>query len=138
MMQIAGSLFLRLPFLFTHQPSKIYWKQIMSTKFKVQFLIFLLSLVPLHKAFAEEGTIWPVVVFFGLTYTTFSPFISTLDNSYDNISKASLKEDAATFVASDGAIRGPFLESALQAARREQHVVRYDDMSLTQAILASK
>jgi uncharacterized protein (TIGR02448 family) len=46
------------------------------------------------------------------------------------------KDDAASFVASDGAIRGARLEAALQHIRGQQPALQADDMQLARAILA--
>ncbi|WP_252275519.1 DUF2388 domain-containing protein [Pseudomonas subflava] len=46
------------------------------------------------------------------------------------------KDDAASFVASAGAIRGAHLEAALQHIRGKLPALQMDDMQLAQAILA--
>ncbi|MDD0841192.1 DUF2388 domain-containing protein [Pseudomonas sp. Gutcm_11s] len=46
------------------------------------------------------------------------------------------KDDAASFVASAGAIRGAHLEAAFQHVRGKQPTLQMDDMQLAQAILA--
>lgn len=46
------------------------------------------------------------------------------------------RDDAASFVASGGAIRGVRLEAALRHVRSKQPELQADDMGLAQAILA--
>ena len=48
------------------------------------------------------------------------------------------REDAVSFVASNGEIRGPYLEAALQQMRREQPDLQASDMELATAILAAE
>ncbi|HCP31228.1 MAG TPA: ribonucleotide reductase, partial [Pseudomonas sp.] len=45
-------------------------------------------------------------------------------------------DDAGSFVASEGAIRGPFLESAIKQVRAEHPGLHASDMELANAILA--
>ena len=53
----------------------------------------------------------------------------------DKIVRAA-RDDAASFVASEGAIRGPFLEAAMREARAENPGMQASDMELANAILA--
>ncbi|MET1079423.1 MAG: DUF2388 domain-containing protein [Pseudomonas sp.] len=46
------------------------------------------------------------------------------------------RDDAAAFVASQGGIRGPQLEAALQHIRQQAPQLRADDLRLAEAILA--
>jgi uncharacterized protein (TIGR02448 family) len=46
------------------------------------------------------------------------------------------QDDAGSFVASDGAIRGPYLEAAIQKVRAENPGLQATDMELANAILA--
>lgn len=46
-----------------------------------------------------------------------------------------VKDDAAAFVATDGAVRGPFLESALEVLREDESLNSYSDFQLTHALL---
>jgi uncharacterized protein (TIGR02448 family) len=48
------------------------------------------------------------------------------------------REDAGSFVASDGAIRGPYLEAVLLRLRGEQPDLQASDMELASAILAAE
>lgn len=55
--------------------------------------------------------------------------------SNDKIVRAA-KGDAASFVASDGAVRGAFIESALQQIRAQYPTLKLTDLELAKAILA--
>ncbi len=46
------------------------------------------------------------------------------------------QDDAGSFVASDGAIRGPYLEAAMQKVRADNPGLQATDMELANAILA--
>lgn len=64
----------------------------------------------------------------GSTYLTFK----------DNKLVIPAREDAGSFVASDGAIRGPYLEALLKQLRAEQPQLQASDMELASAILAAE
>ena len=46
------------------------------------------------------------------------------------------RDDAASFVASDGAIRGAYLQAALQVLRQAPEYAGYSDLQLAAALLA--
>ena len=48
------------------------------------------------------------------------------------------RDDASSFIASDGAIRGPYLEAALQLLRAENPHLQASDLELAGAILAAE
>jgi len=48
------------------------------------------------------------------------------------------QDDASSFVASNGAIRGPYLEAALQQVRGNNPDLQADDMALATAILTAE
>lgn len=48
------------------------------------------------------------------------------------------RDDASSFVASDGAIRGPYLEAALHELRSENPQLQASDLELARAILAAE
>lgn len=64
----------------------------------------------------------------GSTYLTFK----------DNKLVADAREDASSFVASDGVIRGPYLEAMLQQLRSEQPDLQASDLELARAVLAAE
>ena len=45
------------------------------------------------------------------------------------------RDDAASFVASEGSIRGPYLEAAIQKVRADNPGLKASDMELANAIL---
>ena len=49
-----------------------------------------------------------------------------------------LRDDASSFVASDGQIRGPYLQALLQQVRERAPQLQASDMELAQAVLASE
>ncbi|MNF38133.1 hypothetical protein D3C76_223530 [compost metagenome] len=62
---------------------------------------------------------------------------STYLTSKDHKLVGAAQEDASSFVASDGTIRGPFLEAAMTQVRAENPELQASDMELANAILAS-
>lgn len=62
----------------------------------------------------------------GSTYLTFK----------DHKMVVAAQDDAGSFVASDGAIRGPFLEAAMAQVRHDNPGLQASDMDLANAILA--
>jgi conserverd hypothetical protein len=87
----------------------------------------LLSL-PMGSAMAD--TFWRNVISSGAT--TASTYLTSKDHKL----VLAAQEDAGSFVASEGAIRGPFLESALRQVRTENPGMQASDMELANAILA--
>ena len=87
----------------------------------------LLSL-PMGSAMAD--TFWRNVISSGAT--TASTYLTSKDHKL----VLAAQEDAGSFVASEGAIRGPFLESALRQVRAENPGMLASDMELANAILA--
>lgn len=71
--------------------------------------------------------------------TTLAPFlITTLSKGLTDMAGDKLhdaKDDAATHVASNGEISGPYLQSALRELRQDQRLAAVDDATLVQAIL---
>ena len=62
----------------------------------------------------------------GSTYLTFK----------DHKLIVAAQDDAGSFVASDGSIRGPYLEAAMQKVRADNPGLQATDMELANAILA--
>ena len=87
----------------------------------------LLSL-PIGSAMAD--TFWRNVMTSGAT--TASSYLT----SHDHKLVVAAQDDAGSFVASKGAIRGPFLEAALKQVRAENPGMQASDMELANAILA--
>lgn len=61
---------------------------------------------------------------------------STYLTSRDHKLVVAAQDDASSFVASDGDIRGPYLESAMQKVRADNPGLKATDMELANAILA--
>ncbi|KIY41535.1 ribonucleotide reductase [Pseudomonas sp. 10-1B] len=87
----------------------------------------LLSL-PIGSAMAD--TFWRNVISSGAT--TASTYLTSRDHKL----VMAAQDDAGSFVASEGAIRGPFLEAAIRQARAENPGMQASDMELANAILA--
>ncbi|NIE76774.1 DUF2388 domain-containing protein [Pantoea sp. Ap-967] len=64
-------------------------------------------------------------------------FSSSYLTSADRKLVLAAQDDAGSFVASDGALRGSFLEAALLQIRAENPAMAASDMELAQAILAT-
>lgn len=71
--------------------------------------------------------------------TTFAPFLTTTlgkdvtSDRHDKVHDA--KDDAAAYVASDGRISGPYLQSALRELREDPRWAAEDDPTLIEAML---
>ncbi|PVZ10382.1 MULTISPECIES: DUF2388 domain-containing protein [unclassified Pseudomonas] len=87
----------------------------------------LLSL-PVGSAMAD--TFWRNILSSGAT--TASTYLTFKDHKM----VVAAQDDAGSFVASDGAIRGPFLEAAMQKIRTDNPGMQASDMDLANAILA--
>lgn len=87
----------------------------------------LLSL-PVGSAMAD--TFWRNVMTSGAT--TASSYLT----SHDHKMVLAAQDDAGSFVASEGAIRGPYLEAALRKVRADNPGMTATDMDLANAILA--
>lgn len=89
-----------------------------------------LSALPLGAAMAD-GVVRDILSSGATTASTYLTF-------KDNKLVASAREDAGSFVASDGAIRGPHLEARLLQLREQQPQLQASDMELANAILAAE
>lgn len=89
-----------------------------------------LTLLSLASASAMADTFWRNVISSGAT--TASTYLTSRDHKL----VAAAQDDAGSFVASEGAIRGPFLEAAMRQARTENPRLNATDMELANAILA--
>lgn len=90
--------------------------------------LVLLSL-PVGSAMAED-TFWRNVITSGAT--TGSSYLTSRDHKL----VVAAQDDAGSFVASDGGIRGPYLEAAIQKVRADNPGLQATDMELANAILA--
>lgn len=93
------------------------------------------------KVFPEFDDEPGAATFFWAAVTTVGPFIgstvSAQESSADEGDKlVQARDDAASFVASDGAIRGAYLQAALQVLRQAPEYAGYSDLQLAAALLA--
>ncbi len=91
----------------------------------------ILSCVPFGAAMADSSFVRQVLSSGATTASTYMTF-------RDDKLVAAAREDAGSFVASDGAIRGPYLEAMLSKMRSEQPELQASDMQLASAILAAE
>ncbi|MCX7078263.1 MAG: DUF2388 domain-containing protein [Pseudomonas sp.] len=84
---------------------------------------------PVGSAMAED-TFWRNVLTSGAT--TGSTYLTSRDHKL----VIAAQDDASSFVASDGGIRGPYLEAAMQKVRADNPGLQATDMELANAILA--
>ncbi|MGH8435546.1 MAG: DUF2388 domain-containing protein [Pseudomonas sp.] len=91
--------------------------------------------LPTGSALADSD-FWRDVISSGAT--TASTYL-TFRKKHDDKLILAAREDASSFVASNGTIRGPYLEAALQQLRSEQPgLSASSDMDLASAILAAE
>jgi uncharacterized protein (TIGR02448 family) len=97
-------------------------------RFKVAVATIALLSLPVGSAMADS--FWRNVLTSGAT--TGSTYLTFMDNKMIIASQ----DDASSFVASDGGIRGPYLEAAMQKVRADNPGLQATDMELANAILA--
>ena len=97
-------------------------------RLKLAVATFALLSLPVGSAMAD--TFWRNVISSGAT--TASSYLTSKDHTL----VVAAQDDAGSFVASEGAIRGPYLESAIQKVRADNPGLEVSDMDLAQAILA--
>ena len=97
-------------------------------RFKTAIAAAALLSLPIGSAMAD--TFWRNVMTTGAT--TASSYLTSGDHKLVMASQ----DDAGSFVASEGAIRGPFLEAAIRQARAQNPGMQASDMELANAILA--
>lgn len=91
-----------------------------------------LALIALPTGSAMADTFWRNVISSGAT--TASTYVTFKDHKLI----VAAREDASSFVASDGQIRGPYLEAALRQVRADNPGLTASDEELASAILASE
>lgn len=97
-------------------------------RLKLAVATFALLSLPIGSAMAD--TFWRNVISSGAT--TASSYLTSKDHKL----VVAAQDDAGSFVASEGAIRGPYLEAAMQKVRADNPELEVSDMDLAQAILA--
>jgi len=108
-------------------------------KSKFAGLAIALALIPFgavqarhsHSAHDDDGFLRRIV---SSGLTTASTYLTSRDDKLI----VAIQEDASSFVASDGQLRGPYLEAALQQLREANPGLQASDMELASAILASQ
>jgi uncharacterized protein (TIGR02448 family) len=109
--------------IFNHHPSRCF-----NMRLKTAIAAATLLSLPIGSAMAD--TFWRNVMTSGAT--TASSYLTSRDHKL----VVAAQDDASSFVASEGAIRGPFLEAAMREARAENPGMQASDMELANAILA--
>ncbi|WP_095127001.1 DUF2388 domain-containing protein [Pseudomonas sp. Irchel s3h14] len=97
-------------------------------RFKLAVATIALLSLPVGSVMADS--FWRNVISSGAT--TGSTYLTFKDNKLI----VAAQDDAGSFVASDGGIRGPYLEAAMQKVRADNPGLQATDMELANAILA--
>ncbi|NWA29492.1 DUF2388 domain-containing protein [Pseudomonas gingeri] len=97
-------------------------------RLKTAVVAFALFSLPVGAAMADG--FWRDVISSGAT--TGSTYLTFKDHKL----VVAAQDDAGSFVASNGSIRGPYLEAAMQKLRAENPDLKATDMELANAILA--
>ncbi|QBF24204.1 DUF2388 domain-containing protein [Pseudomonas tructae] len=97
-------------------------------RFKLAAATLALLSLPVGSAMAD--TFWRNVISSGAT--TASSYLTSKDHKL----VVAAQDDAGSFVASEGAIRGPYLEAAMHKVRADNPGLNVSDMELANAILA--
>ncbi|HWT69012.1 MAG TPA: DUF2388 domain-containing protein [Pseudomonas sp.] len=97
-------------------------------RFKLAVATIALLSLPVGSAMADS--FWRNVISSGAT--TGSTYLTFKDHKLI----VAAQDDAGSFVASDGGIRGPYLEAAMQKVRDDNPGLQATDMELANAILA--
>ena len=98
-------------------------------RLKLAVATFAVLSLPVGSAMADDS-FWQSVLTSGAT--TGSSYLTSRDQKLI----VAAQDDAGSFVASDGAIRGPYLEAAMQKVRADNPGLQATDMELANAILA--
>ncbi|MCY1185205.1 hypothetical protein D3C81_512800 [compost metagenome] len=97
---------------------------------RLKTVIAAAALLSLPVGSAMADTFWRNVISSGAT--TASSYLTSKDHKMI----VAAQDDAGSFVASEGAIRGPFLEAAMRQVRVDNPGMEATDMELANAILA--
>lgn len=95
---------------------------------RLKLAVATLALLSLPVGSAMADTFWRNVISSGAT--TGSTYLTFKDNKLI----VAAQDDAGSFVASDGSIRGPYLEAAMQKVRADNPGLQATDMDLANAI----
>lgn len=97
---------------------------------RLKIAVVTLALLSLPVGSAMADTFWRNVISSGAT--TGSTYLTFKDHKLI----VAAQDDAGSFVASEGSIRGPYLEAAMQKVRADNPGHKATDMELANAILA--
>ncbi|MFJ2547954.1 DUF2388 domain-containing protein [Pseudomonas sp. NPDC087612] len=97
---------------------------------RLKFAVATLALLSLPVGSAMADTFWRNVISSGAT--TGSTYLTFKDHKL----VMAAQDDAGSYVASEGAIRGPYLEAAMHKVRADNPGLQVSDMELANAILA--
>ncbi|WP_040260235.1 MULTISPECIES: DUF2388 domain-containing protein [Pseudomonas] len=97
---------------------------------RLKLAVATLALASLHLTPASADTFWRNVLSSGAT--TGSTYLTSRDHKL----VVATQDDAGSFVASNGAIRGPYLEAAIAEIRSKNPGMQASDMDLANAILS--
>lgn len=95
-------------------------------------IVATLALITLPIGAAMADDFWKDLLSTGAT--TASTYLTVKDDKL----VGAAQDDASSFVASDGNIRGPYLEAAMTKVRADNPGLQATDMELANAILAKK
>ena len=97
---------------------------------RLKYAVATLAVLSLPVGSAMADSFWRNVISSGAT--TGSTYLTFKDHKM----VVAAQDDAGSFVASDGTIRGPYLEAAMQKVRADNPGLKATDMDLANAILA--
>lgn len=97
---------------------------------RLKLAVATIALLSLPVGSAMADSFWRNVISSGAT--TGSTYLTFKDHKLI----VAAQDDAGSFVASDGGIRGPYLEAAMQKVRADNPGLQATDMELANAILA--
>ncbi|MEJ5057420.1 MULTISPECIES: DUF2388 domain-containing protein [unclassified Pseudomonas] len=97
---------------------------------RLKLAVATIALLSLPVGSAMADSFWRNVISSGAT--TGSTYLTFKDHKLI----IAAQDDASSFVASDGGIRGPYLEAAMQKVRADNPGLQATDMELANAILA--
>ena len=98
---------------------------------RLKYAVATLAVLSLPVGSAMADSFWRNVISSGAT--TGSTYLTFKDHKL----VVAAQDDAGSFVASDGGIRGPYLEAAMQKVRADNPGLQATDMELANAILAN-
>lgn len=98
-------------------------------RFKLAAATLALLSLPVGSAMADDDFLRTIL-------SSGATSASTYLTSKDDKLIVAAQDDASSYVASEGSIRGPYLESAIQKVRADNPGLQASDMELANAILA--